>query len=75
MAMTRKHYREFADLAHSARVCEIPVEVIGHDVEAIRYYLLDWFIGGMSSIFEDDNPNFDETKFAEWCANGPPMNK
>lgn len=68
MAMTRKHYREFADAVHSMLDGDLPESVT--TPELTRYYLAGWMQSSLSEILRRDNPNFDSKRFEDWCENG-----
>ena len=68
MAMSRKHYREVADLMHAVRELEFPEWVRGP--ETTHGFILGFIESGMSNIFTWDNHSFDSARFQEWCENG-----
>lgn len=60
MAMSRKHYREFA------RVINVNREV-AEEIDVSPETLLVSVANGLASVFAVDNPAFDRVKFLEAC--------
>jgi hypothetical protein len=58
MTMTRKDY-----IALASAVCKTK-PTTGHEVD-----MLINIINNMSSVFKEDNTNFDEEKYVEYCRN------
>ena len=62
MAMTRKHYREVADILKS----ELDME-IDNFTDGVRHGSVERIAHRLSSMFADDNPHYSRTKFMEAC--------
>ena len=68
MSMTRKHYQAFADM-----MAELKPQTVSEDyydpattgtyLENQMFYSI---MQGMGSVFKEDNPRFDEERFAKW---------
>lgn len=59
MSMTRKNYIEFANMMAEVKP---DVQQPYHCTNKLFYKLME----GMCKVFKEDNPNFSETRFAEW---------
>lgn len=65
MAMTRKHYRQFAEAFKEAREDDLPDCIT--DASGGKHYTLGWLASRIGTILEDDNERFDHDKFLEAC--------
>lgn len=60
MAMTRKHYRNAAEMLHRAKKTRL------HSAEEALAYVQGW----LEAEFEEDNPRFDTERFRKWIKEG-----
>lgn len=67
MAMSRKHYREAADVVNSAHTGDT-----GHPADAVRLETARDIAKGLARMFKIDNSNFDREKFMDACGLGEP---
>lgn len=61
MAMSRKHYREVADIIKSVH------QDYGHPADSMTRLAMQALAGRMAVMFKGDNSNFDRQKFMEAC--------
>jgi hypothetical protein len=64
MAMSRKHYREVAEIINGANGEVFDTELSPAYVQG---WLLSYVASGLATLFEYDNARFDRDKFMEAC--------
>jgi hypothetical protein len=64
MAMSRKHYREVAEVINGAYTEHFDTELSPAYVQG---WVLSYVAAGLAALFNEDNERFDRERFMEAC--------